>query len=70
VVGGTAAANANLGPALNYQISQGFAVIAALCGLLVWNEFRGSDVKIKFLLLVTLVLYAGGVVLISMPAAG
>jgi glucose uptake protein len=66
VVAAAAPPAANLGSPLNYQLSKDFAVIAAICGLLFWKEFREADSKIKFLALVTLVLFVAGVALISL----
>jgi glucose uptake protein len=66
LVAGAAPMGTRLSPSLAYQLSQGFAVIAALWGLLVWREFRGSDLKIKLTTVLMLLLYIGGLVLISM----
>jgi glucose uptake protein len=66
LVAASAPAQANLGQPLTYQLSQAFAVIATLWGLLVWKEFSGSDGKAKFLSMVMVVLYVAGLVLISL----
>ncbi len=66
LVAGSVPAQAHLGASLTYQFSQDFAAIAALWGLLAWKEFRGADMKISFMLLVMLVLYFGGITLISL----
>ena len=63
---GAAPPEAHLSPTLTYQLSQGFAVIAALWGLLAWREFRGADTKTKFMTLAMLIFFIGGVVLISL----
>lgn len=56
----------HVGPATSYAMAQGATLIAALCGLLFWKEFKGSDLKIKGMLSVMLVLYACGLALVSM----
>lgn len=66
LVAGAVPVEAHLGASLTYQLGQAFAVIAALWGLLAWKEFRGADIKISFMLLVMLVLFIGGLTLISM----
>ena len=65
LVAASAPAQANLGQPLTYQLSQAFAVIATLWGLLVWKEFSGSDAKVRFLSMVMVVLYVAGLVLAS-----
>ncbi|HEY9141849.1 MAG TPA: hypothetical protein VIN93_13210, partial [Bryobacteraceae bacterium] len=56
----------HVGPATSYAMGQGSTLISALWGLLVWKEFKGSDLKIKALIAVMLVLYACGLVIVSM----
>jgi glucose uptake protein len=56
----------HVGPATSYAMAQGATLIAALCGLLLWKEFKGSDLRIKGLLAVMLALYACGLILVSM----
>ncbi len=57
---------ANLGPSLTTFLSQAFAVVAALWGLLVWKEFAGADTKVNALSGVTIVLYILGLIMISL----
>ncbi|MDR3701296.1 MAG: GRP family sugar transporter [Candidatus Sulfopaludibacter sp.] len=66
LVAASAPAHANLGQPLTYQLTQAFAVIATLWGLLAWKEFSGSDGKVRFLSMVMVVLYVAGLVLISL----
>lgn len=47
-------------------LCQGFAVIAALWGLLAWKEFRESNTKVKALAVLMLAAYIGGVALLSL----
>jgi glucose uptake protein len=56
----------HVGPATSYAMGQGGTLIAALCGLFLWKEFKGSDLKIKGLLAVMLAFYACGLILVSM----
>jgi glucose uptake protein len=56
---------ARLGPGLAGALSQGYPLLAMLWGLLVWREFREGDARVKFATLIALVLFAGGVTLIS-----
>lgn len=66
LVASAAPAEAQLGTALHYQLTQGFAVVAALWGLLAWKEFQGADAKIKLTTVLALVLFLGGLVLLSL----
>ena len=50
---------------LSYALSHGFPLLAALWGILVWKEFGGGDSRIKALLLLTLILFACGLTLVS-----
>jgi glucose uptake protein len=60
-----AAPEARLSPAMSYGLGQGAAVVGALWGLLAWKEFRGAEPPVKILMGVMLILFAGGVVLLS-----
>lgn len=66
LVASVAPQQARLDPGLGYGLNQGFAVIAALWGLLAWKEFRGSGGKIKGMAALMLVLFVGGLVLLSL----
>jgi glucose uptake protein len=66
LVAATGEGNAKVGPAVSYGIGQGATMISALWGLLVWREFAGADSKVKSLVAVMLVLFVGGLTLISM----
>jgi glucose uptake protein len=59
------APGAHLGPALTYGLGQGAAVVGALWGLLAWNEFREGDPPARILMGGMTILFAGGVVLVS-----
>ncbi|HEY6391770.1 MAG TPA: multidrug DMT transporter permease [Bryobacteraceae bacterium] len=54
-----------VGPAVSYAIGQGATMVSALWGLLVWKEFAGASPKVRLMLGVMLVLFIGGLALIS-----
>jgi len=54
-----------VGPAISYAMGQGATLVSALWGLLVWKEFKGADVRIKGLLALMLLLFCGGLALVS-----
>ncbi len=54
-----------IGAPLNVALIQQSAVVAALCGILVWREYGKGDTKVQATLGLMLVLYALGVGLIS-----
>jgi len=56
---------AHLGPAVTYGLGQGAAVVGALWGLLAWKEFRDGEAPAKILMGTMVILFAAGVVLIS-----
>ena len=47
-------------------LSHADALIAALCGLLIWREFRGSGAREKVMAAVAILCFAGGLALFSM----
>lgn len=61
-----AAPETRLGPAMSYGLGQGAAVLGALWGLLVWKEFRDAEPPVKILMGLMLILFTGGVVVLSM----
>jgi len=46
-------------------LAQGFALVAALWGILLWKELKGADVRIKTLAVCMFLLFAGGLLVIS-----
>jgi len=54
-----------VGPAVSYAIGQGATMVSALWGLLVWKEFAGASRKVRLMLAAMLVLFVGGLVVIS-----
>lgn len=56
---------ATVDPPVLFGAAQGSAFLAALCGLLVWREFRKSDGRIRALLFVMLALFIGGLTMIA-----
>jgi len=68
LVAGAAAVpkEARLNIPLAYGLNQGYPVIAALWGLLVWKEFKDSGPKTKVGTMLMLILYIGGLALLSL----
>ena len=54
-----------VGPAVSYAIGQGATMVSALWGLLVWKEFAGASPKVRLMLGAMLLLFIGGLVLVS-----
>lgn len=52
--------SANVG----YAAAQGSALLAALCGLLIWREYKGADMRITTLNFLVFLFYGGGLALI------
>lgn len=52
--------------ALATGLIQGAPILAALWGILAWREFKGSAQGVKMLLLMTIVLFAAGLALVSL----
>ena len=64
LVAGRAEGGAKVQPSIVYILDQGGVIIAALCGLLIWNEFD-ADSKAKTWLALALVLLAIGIGIVS-----
>jgi glucose uptake protein len=52
-------------PAVTYALREAAPLAAALWGVLVWREFPGATIRVKMLLLATLVLYAAGIAVVA-----
>ena len=50
---------------LNYGLGEGGPVVAVLCGLLPWREFKGAGERPRILSIVALILLAAGIVLLA-----
>jgi len=61
----TAATDAHVGTATSYLLAQGYPLIAALWGILAWKEFKGSDLRVKTLAGLMLLLFALGILVIA-----
>ena len=60
-----------VGPAASYAFGQGATMVSALWGLLLWKEFAGAGKNVRMLLAVMLILFVGGLALISLaPVVG
>jgi glucose uptake protein len=62
---GSAAAETQVGTVAGYFLTQGFALIAALWGILLWKEFKPADLRVKTLAVLLFLLFAGGLLVIS-----
>jgi len=54
------------GPVGRFLLAHGSPVVAALWGIVVFKEYKSSDMRIKFLGMLMLVLFVCGVVMIGM----
>jgi glucose uptake protein len=61
----SAPAEARLGTVAGYLMAQGFTLVAALWGVLLWKEFKGADLRVKALAVFMFLLFAGGLLVIS-----
>jgi glucose uptake protein len=52
-------------PALAFGVTHAYPLVAALCGILAWREFRGADMRARTLVILTLVLFLCGLALVS-----
>jgi glucose uptake protein len=62
---GSAPAEARVRPVAGYFLAEGFALIAALWGILLWKEFKRADLRVKVLVVFMFLLFACGLLLIS-----
>jgi glucose uptake protein len=70
-VAASAPAAVNVGPAISLAIGQCATLASVLWGLLVWKEFAGTGAKVKGLIVAMLLLFAGGLALLSLaPVVG
>jgi glucose uptake protein len=65
----SAPAEARLGSVAGYLMAQGFTLIAALWGVLLWKEFKGADLRVKVLAVFMFLLFAGGLLVISQASS-
>lgn len=52
------------GPAISYGLGQGATLVAALWGVLIWKEFKGSSKQVNFLITAMFVLFVVGLGLV------
>ena len=65
-VAASAPEQVHIGPATSYAMGQGATLISALWGILVWKEFKGADIRVKVLTSFMLLLFAGGLTMVSL----
>jgi glucose uptake protein len=70
VNGGLAAGATPVGSAPIYALSQCAALLAAIWGIVAWKEGRGGNSSVRLMTGLTLVLFAGGVGLITLSGVG
>jgi hypothetical protein len=60
-----------ISPNVGYAAAQGSALLAALCGLAIWKEYKGWDMRVKLMTFLVFLFYGAGLALILMaPARG
>jgi glucose uptake protein len=60
-----------IAPRIGYFAAQGSALLAALCGLFLWKEYRGADMRVKLMTFLVFLSYGAGLALILMsPGRG
>jgi glucose uptake protein len=64
-VAASAPASVNVGPAVSYAIGQGATLISTLWGLFLWKEFAGASAGVRVRLAIMLLLFAGGLAMLS-----
>lgn len=64
----TSAPEVRLAPAVGFGLVQGATVVCALWGLLAWKEFREADSQARILMGVMVILFTGGLAVISIAA--
>jgi glucose uptake protein len=62
---GSAAAETRVGTVVGYFLTQGYPLVAALWGILLWKEFKAADLRVKTLVVLMFILFAGGLLVIS-----
>jgi glucose uptake protein len=67
--GGLPAGAAPVGPVPIYALAQSATLLAAIWGMLVWKEGKDGDFRVKAMMALTLVLFAGGVAMIALSPA-
>jgi glucose uptake protein len=54
-----------------YAAAQGSALLAAVCGLTIWKEYKGADIRVKLMTFLVFLFYGGGLALMMMaPVRG
>jgi glucose uptake protein len=70
-VSSSAPVEVQISPNVAYAAAQGSALLAAFCGLAIWKEHKGADMRVKLMTFLVFLFYGGGLALILMaPARG
>jgi glucose uptake protein len=64
--GASAPTEVNVGPAISLAIGQCATLVSVLWGLFVWKEFAGTSAKVRGMVTGMIVLFAGGLVMLSL----
>jgi glucose uptake protein len=65
-VAASAPASVNVGPGVSYALGQGATLVSTLWGLLVWKEFAGATPAVRKRVALMLILFIGGLALVSL----
>lgn len=57
------------GPAISYGLGQGATLVAALWGVLIWKEFKGSSKSVGYLITTMFILFVAGLGLLIMAGS-
>ncbi len=63
-VASSSSSDVPVAPAVAFTAVQGCALLAAFCGLAIWKEHRGADIRVRLMTLLMFLLYGGGLALI------
>ena len=70
-VASAAPAEAQISANVGYAAAQGSALLAALCGIVIWREYKGADMRVKMMNFLVFLFYGGGLALILLaPTRG
>ncbi len=65
LIGSRGEGEAAVNPGLLFGTAQGSTVLATLCGIFIWKEFQGADMRIRTLLFVVVALFVCGLGMVA-----